>query len=345
MNPRDARHAIHKLLKSDLSPAQADATALYAAPAYAAPGPGAGGVYETFRDGFDQYLNGPAPSGLPYYACRCKGPADRLLAGFSAPTTLRAIAALLLGDAARGAELVPDSTFHPDALFDPRSAFLLPEGMRLPTWEDPVDLDRFGRDQLAYWTARALERANNVPGCVMGVTSSAFCELGKDGGPGQCCEPTADPFPSKPYFYVLASGRSCVDVGRDFGRNENGWIELRRANADDPDGFIKQTNGWCVWKTWEPGKKLRIPGTWNEAEFTPRVTSRLVDGWGRPMTLAQIQGKASLFLQGIPSRWPTPLHMLLELAGQDAHQPGFSRSLEHDEVMAKRLVERTFHAK
>lgn len=324
MNPRDVRRSISQLLRKGTLGQHVDATALYSAPAYAAP---------------------IEARGLPYYGCRCKGPADRLLANFPRPTTLRTIATLLLGDPARGSELVPDPSFRPEAPFDPRSSFLLPEGMRLPTWEDTVELDRFGRDHLAYWTARCLEAYNNVPGCVMGMMPKALCELGKSGGPGQCCGPTADPFPSKPYFYVLAPGRSFVDVGRDFGRDENGWIELRRANADDPNGFIKLPNEWCVWKVWEPGRLLRIPGNWNEAEYTPMVTGRLVDGHGTTLSVETILEWAQFFLSKIPDRWQTPLHMLLEIAGPEAEQPGFSRSLEHDEVMAKRLVARTFLAK
>jgi len=227
----------------------------------------------------------------------------------------------------------------------PNTTVILPQGFEVPTWDDPYPLDIFGRTYLQYWVGRALEAAYNAPGSVMGVMATGVCELGKDGKPGQCCNPTDDPFPSKPYFYVVPFGKSATDVGKDFGRDENGWIELRRANADDPDGFIKQENKWCYWKVWKPGKRLRIPGSWPEAKFTDAVLPHLVDGNGYKLDLQRYFGSASLFFKGFVWRWGSPIHMMIECGRELWKNPSVVPGLDVDPLIGKEIIKRTFMMK
>ena len=257
--------------------------------------------------------------------------------------TLDVMSLLLTGDRASGELLSKLNGGAPrDCRIEPEIVIFLPASMIVPTWDDPYQFDPFGRSNLHYWTARALEAGFDAPGSAMGVMPTAVCTLGKDGKPGQCCDPTSDPFPSKPYFYKIPNGKSPSDVAHDFGRNDNGWIELRRANADDKDGFVKMPNGWCYWKVWEEGKVIRIPGSWPESEFTAAVFPHLVDGRGYQFQLSDLAGSARLFMTGMPWKWRTPTHMLIECGKGLWSDPSVHPGLEVDPIIGKQILMRSF---
>lgn len=257
--------------------------------------------------------------------------------------TFELLGMLLAGDRASGSLIAASNGGGSvSSQLQPGTAVVLPKGMSLPSWQDLYAPDSFGRSNLNYWTGRALEAAFNALGSVMGVVSSTVCTLGKDGKPGECCDPTSDPFPSKPYFYVVPFGKTAQDVARDFGRDNNGWIELRRANADDPDGFVKQENRWCYWKVWVPGKRLRIPGSWPEDQFTPDVLPHLRDGNGRPFKLEEFANIVTLFRSGMPAKWETPIHMLIECGKALWLDPAVRPGLDVDPEIAKQIITRNF---
>ena len=257
--------------------------------------------------------------------------------------TFELLGLLLSGDRAAGALIATANAGGPSSSqLQPGTNVRMPKGMKIPSWQDLYPPDSFGRSYLNYWTGRALEAAFNAPGSVMGAVATMVCSLGKDGKPGECCDPTSDPFPSKPYFYVVPFGKTAQDVARDFGRPDTGWIELRRANADDPDGFIKQENKWCYWRVWVPGKRLRIPGSWSEADYTAEVLPNLQDGNGQPFKLEAFAGLVKLFRSGMPGRWPTPIHMLIECGKALWLDPAVLPGLDVDHEIAKQIITRSF---
>jgi len=87
---------------------------------------------------------------------------------------------------------------------------------------------------------------------------------------GQTCNPGSAITQVKPYVYVVQSGDFPSTITTKWGIETGGqgrpwkWHELRRANADDPDGFMLDPYGACVWVNWRAGKKLRIPASWPE---------------------------------------------------------------------------------
>jgi hypothetical protein len=65
--------------------------------------------------------------------------------------------------------------------------------------------------------------------------------------------------------YVVREGEQPWDVAMRFGQPYDGWIKLRQANRDDPDGFIRpaKDSGPCTWASWKTGKLVRIPAEWH----------------------------------------------------------------------------------
>lgn len=66
------------------------------------------------------------------------------------------------------------------------------------------------------------------------------------------------------YVYVVQPGESPGDVAVRFGQPYEGWVKLRQANHDDPDGFTKPSSdaGACTFAKWQPGKRVKIPADW-----------------------------------------------------------------------------------
>lgn len=246
------------------------------------------------------------------------------------PASLDQIAIAVTGSCSTGADLERANT---NALREERMStsvpikagvhMVIPASCTFASWSDTNEHDPHTRQHLVYWVARLLEAWSNVWGSAIGVMSSRACTIATSHGTEHaCCDPTNDPFPSKPYLYLLPKGYAPVDVAREFGRDDNGWIELRRANADDPQGFAKQPNGYCWWNDWADGKRLRIPGNWSERGFSTHALNRLVDGKGRKVHLQNVVRLATALLKTLPDRWATPSNMVLEagigLYGDDA---------------------------
>lgn len=228
------------------------------------------------------------------------------------------------------------------APFKPGQRLVIPRCCQPIAWTDVNRKDPHERKQIAYWTARILEALLGVHGSAIGVTSTRPCGFGDRGGPGDCCDPTSDPFPSKPYLYVLPPGKTPYQVAADFGRNEFGWIELRRANADDPRGFNKMANGYCWWNDWSPGKRLRIPGSWSESQFTAAVKPHLFDGWGRKIDPTDVIAGAAAIFKALPQRWETPVNMQLDVGVTLYRDAAFVRQQVYDEDVAKLVAEELF---
>lgn len=173
------------------------------------------------------------------------------------------------------------------------------------SWSDKKDDDPLGRTHLHYWMARALEAAYHAPNSAIGVTCGPNCTSDTGGADGVACAPTTDPFPSKPYFYVLQPGDSPETVGVAFGGGPMGWVQLRRANADDEDGFV-MSDGKCSFKSFEPGKRVRIPGHWSEAAFDRKRRPFLVDGFGDVVDLEGLLVYAHRLADRLTSVWKSP---------------------------------------
>ena len=185
--------------------------------------------------------------------------------------------------------------------------------MAAPRWEDVSTADPHHRQECYYWLARIMEAAMAVPESAVGPLNGVACSLGAGGS--RCCEGTSDPWPAKPYYYVLPAGKSPEQVCRDFGQRDIRWIELRRVNADDPAGFSQRPDTeWCWWNSWTVDKLLRIPGSWVDERIGADARSRLRDGWGRAVSPEGVMAMAMAVMQAMTTRWADPLAMKLEVA-------------------------------
>ena len=93
--------------------------------------------------------------------------------------------------------------------------------------------------------------------------------------PFERCETACSPglADSKPYRYVVQAGDTPWNIAEKFGAPYEGWLQLRQANHDDPDGFVRagKDAGPCLWKRWYAGKRIRIPAAWSDPPLNSRV--------------------------------------------------------------------------
>lgn len=95
------------------------------------------------------------------------------------------------------------------------------------------------------------------------------------------CSPAINAGGVKPWQYVIQPGDYPASIAQKLTGDPMQWVRLRNANRDDPAGFAVDRWGVCNWRSWYPGKRLKIPADWPEATSANLAAGSIVGtGWG-----------------------------------------------------------------